>query len=77
MTNVNRSFNAATRHYDAEVVTIWMDMLDLLEASWGRWEPDPENSSILTNDTELQDSYNVMVERLVNENRKAPQSPAG
>jgi len=77
MTSVNRSFNAATRHYEAEVVTIWMDMLDLLESSWGRWEPDPENSSILTDDTELQDSYNVMVERLVNENRKAPQSPAG
>ena len=75
--SVNRAFNAATRRYEAEVVEIWMDMLDLLESNWGRWEPDPKNSSILTKDNTLQNSYNALVERLANENRKAPQSPTG
>lgn len=73
----NLAFNAATRQYESEVVEIWLDMLDLLESSWGRWEPDRRNSSIRTDDTELQESYNALVDRLDHAHRNAPQAATG
>ena len=73
----SQSFDAATRQYEAEVVDIWLNMLDLLESSWGRWEPVPQNSSIRTDDQALQQSYNALVERLGSAHRNAPQSSTG
>lgn len=70
----NQSFNSATRQYEAEVVDIWLNMLDLLDSNWGRWQPDPHNASIRTDDNDLQQSYNALVERLGKAHRNAPQA---
>ena len=75
--SANLAFNAATRQYESEVVEIWLDMLDLLESSWGRWEPDRRNSSIRSDDTELQERYNALVDQLGDAHRNAPQAATG
>ena len=75
--SANYAFNAATRQYESKVVEIWVEMLDLLESSWGRWEPDPQNSTIRTEDVRLQESYNSLVDQLGSAHRTAPQAASG
>ena len=41
----------------------WLSIMDLLEAKWGVWEPYPENLSIQTEDEELIEKFNKLLER--------------
>ena len=51
----------------------WLSIMDLLETKWGVWEPYPENYSIQTDDEELIEKFNKLLERtdsIVNEQAK-------
>ena len=51
----------------------WLSIMDLLEVKWGVWEPYPENYSIQTDDEELIEKFNKLLERtdsIVNEQAK-------
>jgi len=41
----------------------WLSIMDLLEAEWGNWEPDPANYSIQTDDEELIEKFNKLLDR--------------
>ena len=75
--SANLAFNTGTRRYEANVVETWLNILNLLESSWGRWTPDPQNLSIHTDDAHLQERYNALVERLASAHQNAPKDPAG
>ena len=41
----------------------WIKILDLLEAKWGKWQPDPANASIKSEDEDLIVKFNTLLEK--------------
>lgn len=41
----------------------WLSIMDLLETKWGNWQPDPATYSIQTDDDDLIEKFNKLIER--------------
>ena len=48
---------------NTQSMEVWLSIMDLLESKWGVWEPYPENFSIQTEDEELIEKFNKLLER--------------
>ena len=48
---------------NTQSMEVWLSIMNLLESKWGVWEPYPENFSIQTEDEELIEKFNKLLER--------------